>query len=168
VKESEDGQTLLRRLVLVHRVADEADVSSCATLLNGPVSDLEGALRRLSAEEIEQWFDLELELAIRSQKNKMTTMKTNAVRILACSWLALPRAALGASLPASGRTRRSVGYSFRHAVGSSDQFVIPDCPTMNKESSISLLCSNPGVDLHDGWKDKLSSSGFGQTTSSRA
>jgi hypothetical protein len=76
VKESEDGQTLLRRLVLVHRVADEADVSSCATLLNGPVSDLEGALRRLSAEEIEQWFDLELELAIRSQKNKMTTMKT--------------------------------------------------------------------------------------------
>jgi hypothetical protein len=37
---------------------------------------LEGALRRLSAEEIEQWFDLELELAIRSQKNKMTTMKT--------------------------------------------------------------------------------------------
>ena len=76
MKESEDGQTLLRRLVLVHRVADEADVSSCATLLNGPVSDLEGALRRLSAEEIEQWFDLELELAIRSQKNKMTTMKT--------------------------------------------------------------------------------------------
>jgi hypothetical protein len=74
------------------------------------VSDLEGALRRLSAEEIEQWFDLELELAIRSQKNKMTTMKTNAVRILACGWLAFAASSIGASLPASGRTRRSVGY----------------------------------------------------------
>jgi len=70
-------------------------VSSCATLLNGPVSDLEGALRRLSAEEIEQWFDLELELAIRSQKKKMTTMKTNAVRILTCGWLAFAASSIG-------------------------------------------------------------------------
>jgi len=31
---------------------------------------------------------VELELAIRSQKEKMKTMKTNAVRILTCCWLA--------------------------------------------------------------------------------
>jgi hypothetical protein len=107
VKESEDGQTLLRRLVLVHRVADEADVSSCATLLNGPVSDLEGALRRLSGDEIEQWFDLELELAIRSQKNKMTTMKTNTgSRTMVVSWVNLRFAPLEFSQVTTPRTNR--------------------------------------------------------------
>jgi hypothetical protein len=89
----------------VHRVADEADVSSCATLLNGPVSDLEGALRRLSAEEIEQWFDLELELAIRSQKNRMTTMKTKyGSRTMAVSWVNLWFAPLEFSQVTTPRT----------------------------------------------------------------
>lgn len=57
-------QVLLHRVVLLHRIADEADVKNCAALLTGEPTQLELVLPRLSAEEIEQWFDLSFDAMV--------------------------------------------------------------------------------------------------------
>lgn len=57
-------QALLHRIVLLNRIADEADVSNCAAILTGKPTHLELVLPRLSAEEIEQWFDLSFDAIV--------------------------------------------------------------------------------------------------------
>src|SRR5215467_14434721 len=45
---------------------------------------------------------MELELAIRSQKEKMKTIKTNAIRILACGWLAFAASSIAGEPAGAG------------------------------------------------------------------
>lgn len=54
--------TLLTRLVLMRRIADDADVGTCAALITGePAPGIEAVLRRFSADDVQQWFDLSYE-----------------------------------------------------------------------------------------------------------
>jgi carbonic anhydrase len=75
------------------------------------------------ADEILTAF-VELELAIRSQKEKMKTMKTNALRILACGWLAFAASSIAgepAGIGADDALSRLLNGDKRFAAGKSEE-----------------------------------------------
>ena len=67
---------------------------------------------------------VELELAIRSQKEKMKTMKTNAVQILACGWLAFAASSIAgepAGVGADDALSRLLNGDKRFVTGKSEE-----------------------------------------------
>jgi hypothetical protein len=56
---------LLRRTALLHRLFEQAHTPACAALLRGgSMQEFEQPFRQLSAEELEQWFDLIFEATV--------------------------------------------------------------------------------------------------------
>jgi hypothetical protein len=54
-----DDDVLIRRAAIMARIYEEADTATCAAMFREePAPNLEAAMRRLSPEEIDAWFDL--------------------------------------------------------------------------------------------------------------